>query len=141
MPTTPLQRMMFLQGQLCFFCERPLPKAEASIEHLVPSSSGGSDHPDNLVACCRTVNALFGNMSFKEKVRAILKQNGRFTCPNQPVSPQPNQASQLNGPTAKKPAAANANASQPRPPKPNQPQLPQSKKPEVVNLISDGPRG
>lgn len=74
---------MFVQGQLCFFCDRTIPQSEASLEHLVPASLGGSDHPENLVACCRTLNALFGNMSIKEKVRAILKQNGKFICPNQ----------------------------------------------------------
>jgi hypothetical protein len=89
MATTQLQRMMFLQGQLCYFCNRSIPKAEASVEHLVPTSAGGSDHPDNLVACCKTLNALFGSMNVKEKIRAILKQNGKFVCPNQPTQPQP----------------------------------------------------
>jgi hypothetical protein len=79
--------MLFLQGQFCFFCDRPIPKAEASVEHLIPSSGGGSDHPDNLVACCKTLNSLFGNMSVKEKLRAILKQNGKFVCPNHPADP------------------------------------------------------
>jgi len=109
MPTTQLQRMMFLQGQLCFFCGCPIPKAEASIDHLVPSSQGGSDHPDNLVACCKTLNTIFGSMSVKEKIRAILKQNGKFVCPNQPTQPQPNQApSQHPQPqTPAKPAQVN----------------------------------
>ncbi|MDD5201465.1 MAG: HNH endonuclease [Terrimicrobiaceae bacterium] len=87
MATTPLQRMMFVQGQHCFFCNRSLPKSEASIEHLVPASAGGFDHPDNLVACCKTLNALFGNMNVKKKIRAILKQNGKFVCPNPPTQP------------------------------------------------------
>jgi hypothetical protein len=92
MSTTPLQRMMFLQGQLCFFCNRSIPKGEASLEHLVPSSVGGREHPDNLVACCKTLNALFGSMSVKDKIRVILKQNGKFVCPYQPTQPQVNQA-------------------------------------------------
>ena len=114
MPTTPLQRMMFLQGQLCFFCNRTIPKAEASVEHLVPSSAGGSDHPDNLVACCKTLNALFGHMNVKEKIRAILKQNGKFVCPNQQTQPQPNEPSaqrKQTHPTAK-PAQSNGTDSQ-----------------------------
>ena len=87
MPTTTLQRMMFLQGQCCFFCNRIIPKDQASVEHLVPSSAGGSDHSDNLVACCKTLNTLFGNMNVKEKIRAILKQNGKLVCPNQTGTP------------------------------------------------------
>lgn len=93
MPTTPLQRMMFIQGQLCFFCNRTIPRVEASVEHLVPSSAGGSDHPDNLVACCKTLNALFGSMSVKDKMRAILKQHGQFVCPNQTIQSKPKQVS------------------------------------------------
>lgn len=89
MPTTPLQRVMFVQGQCCFFCNRTVPKDEASVEHLIPSSSSGTDHPENLVACCKTLNTIFGNMSVKDKIRAILKQNGKFVCPNQPAPPKP----------------------------------------------------
>ena len=72
MPTTPLQRMMFQQGRLCFFCDRRIPKDEASLEHLIPASADGPSHPDNLVACCKTLNTIFGNMSVKEKIRTIL---------------------------------------------------------------------
>ena len=108
MPTTQLQRMMFLQGQLCFFCNRTIPKSEASVEHLIPASQGGPDHPDNLVACCKTLNALFGSMNVKEKIRAILKQNGKFVCPNQQTQPQthqtPAQPAKTNGTDAKVPA-------------------------------------
>jgi hypothetical protein len=99
MPTTPLQRMMFLQGQLCFFCNRTIAKGEASVEHLIPSSAGGTDHPDNLVACCKTLNALFGHMTIKEKICVILKQNGKFVCPNPPAQPQPKQAPKQLPPT------------------------------------------
>ncbi len=104
---TPLQRMMFMQGNLCFFCNRTLPAGEASVEHLVPSSLGGSDHPDNLVACCKSLNALFGNITLKEKLRVILRQNGKFACPNQP-----------------KPALGNPPAKPPTPPTPQAKQAP-----------------
>jgi 5-methylcytosine-specific restriction endonuclease McrA len=87
MPTTPLKRVLFVQGGLCFFCNRTIPKAEASVEHLVPVSHGGSNNPDNLVACCKTLNGLFANMSVKEKLRVVLKQNGKFVCPNHESQP------------------------------------------------------
>ena len=95
--------MLFLQGQLCFFCNRTIPKDEASVEHLVPLSADGSDHADNLVACCKTLNALFGDLSVKEKMRAILKQNGEFVCPNQPAQAHSNQARGQNGKLIAKP--------------------------------------
>lgn len=73
---------MFVQGGLCFFCKQPLPKAEASVEHLFASSNGGSNNDENCVACCKSVNALFGSMSLKEKFQVVLNQKGQFRCPN-----------------------------------------------------------
>ena len=82
MATTPLDRLMFAQGGLCFFCKQPLPKAEASVEHLFASSNGGSNKAENCVACCKSVNALLGSMSLKEKFQVVLNQKGQFKCPN-----------------------------------------------------------
>ena len=82
MPTKPLDRLMFAQGDRCFFCNVQLPKAEASVEHLVPSSRAGSNSDDNCVACCKAMNALLGSMSLKEKIKVVLNQKGQFSCPN-----------------------------------------------------------
>jgi hypothetical protein len=73
---------MFAQGGLCFFCKQPLPKAEASVEHLFASSNGGNNKDENRVACCKSVNALLGSMSLKEKFQVVLNQQGQFKCPN-----------------------------------------------------------
>jgi hypothetical protein len=81
-PTKPLDRLMFAQGDLCFFCKLPLPKAEASVEHLLASANGGSNSDENCVACCKAVNALLGSMSLKEKFQVVLNQKGQFNCPN-----------------------------------------------------------
>jgi HNH endonuclease len=82
MPTKPLDRLMFAQGGLCFFCKNPLKKADASVEHLVASANGGRNDDDNCVVCCKTVNALLGSMSLKEKIQVVLNQKGHFKCPN-----------------------------------------------------------
>jgi hypothetical protein len=82
MPTKPLDRLMFAQGGLCFFCEQPLPKSEASVEHLVASANGGSNNDDNCVACCKALNTLLGRKSLKEKIQVVLNQKGNFKCPN-----------------------------------------------------------
>lgn len=87
MPTKPLDRLMFAQGGLCFFCAQPLPKAEASVEHLVASARGGSNGDDNCVACCKSINTLMGSMSLKEKIKVVLNQHGRFKCPNGGAKP------------------------------------------------------
>ncbi len=81
MPTKPIERLMFTQGGLCFFCRKPLPKAEASVEHLVAATHGGKDNDDNCVVCCKTLNTLFGRMSLKEKLQIVLNQRGDFKCP------------------------------------------------------------
>lgn len=81
MPTKPLDRLMFAQGGLCFFCNTQLPKAEASVEHLVPTTRAGSNSDDNCVACCKSINALLGSMSLKEKIKVVLNQKGHFKCP------------------------------------------------------------
>jgi hypothetical protein len=82
MPTKPLDRLMFVQGNLCFFCKQPLPKTEASVEHLLASANGGSNSYENCVACCKAVNTLLGSMSLKEKFQVVLNQKGQFKCPN-----------------------------------------------------------
>jgi hypothetical protein len=76
---------MFVQGSRCFFCQLPLAKEHASVEHLFASSNGGSNSDENCVACCKAVNALFGSMSLKEKFQVVLNQQGNFRCPNQHV--------------------------------------------------------
>ncbi len=86
MPTKPLDRLLFVQGGECFFCHQPLPREEASVEHLVAVTHGGKDNDENLVACCKALNTLFGRMSLKEKLAVILKQEGAFQCPARPLS-------------------------------------------------------
>jgi hypothetical protein len=81
MPTTPLQRLLFAQGENCFFCKKKLSKAEASVEHLVALTHGGKDNDENCVACCKSLNNLFGRMSLKEKIQIVLNQRGGFVCP------------------------------------------------------------
>lgn len=89
-----IDRLLFAQGGLCFFCRDPLPKTEASVEHLVASTKGGANHDENCVVCCKALNALLGSMSLKEKVQVFLNQKGQFKCPNgsrvakSPVKPQ-----------------------------------------------------
>ena len=80
---------MFVQGGLCFFCKQPLSKAEASVEHLFASANGGGNNDENCVACCKSVNALLGSMSLKEKFRVVLNQKGQFKCPNGAGSAKP----------------------------------------------------
>ncbi|MGJ0483202.1 MAG: HNH endonuclease [Methylomicrobium sp.] len=101
--TTHITRLLFAQGGQCFFCRKPLPISEASIEHLVASANGGTNEDGNYVACCKTLNHLLGSKSIKEKLHIVLNQRGNFQCPshfvqrptipinNNPVTPITNQ--------------------------------------------------
>lgn len=77
-----LERLLFLQGNRCFFCEEPIPPGQASVEHLVASANGGLNEDNNCVVCCKAVNAALGSLSVKAKLRAVLNQRGPFKCPN-----------------------------------------------------------
>lgn len=76
-----LERILFLQGNRCFFCAQPIPDGEASVEHLVAVSNGGQNDGDNCVVCCKSVNAALSNLSIKSKLRTILDHRGAFSCP------------------------------------------------------------
>ena len=81
MPTKPIERLLFAQGGQCFFCDKSLPRGEASVEHIVAVTHGGKDNDENCVACCKALNNLFGRMSLKEKLQILLRQKGNFICP------------------------------------------------------------
>jgi len=87
MATKPIERLMFAQGGNCFFCEKPLPRDQASVEHLVAQAHGGKDNDENCVATCKSLNSLFGRMSLKEKMKIVIHQRGEFQCPNRASSP------------------------------------------------------
>jgi hypothetical protein len=82
MATTPLDRLIFAQGGLCFFCREALPRSEASVEHLVATANGGGNADENCVVCCKSLNRLLGSLPLKEKIRVVLNQRGSFKCPN-----------------------------------------------------------
>lgn len=87
-----IERLLFAQGNRCFFCNDPLPVNDATVEHLVAQSNGGLSDDENCVACCTAINVALGNKSFKEKLRMILQHRPEFVCPrpkNEPVETLP----------------------------------------------------
>ena len=77
-----LERLLFLQGNRCFFCRETIPNGEASVEHLAATSNGGTKDDDNCVVCCKTINAALGNLSVKAKLQVVVNHQGVFTCPH-----------------------------------------------------------
>lgn len=75
-----LEKLLFLQGNRCFFCRQAIPEGEASVEHLVAKANGGAKDDENCIVCCKSVNAALGSLSIKAKLQAILNHKGEFTC-------------------------------------------------------------
>lgn len=94
-----LQRLLIQQGQNCFFCDGPIPPGEATVEHLDALANGGDKTDQNCVACCRAINTALGNLSVKDKLRAVLAQPKPFPCPHESSKdsmPQAEGASQVD---------------------------------------------
>jgi hypothetical protein len=84
-----LQRLLIQQGHKCFFCGEQIPPGEASVEHLDALSNGGEKTDQNCVACCKAINAALGNLSIKDKIRAILSQPNPLPCPRHALPEDP----------------------------------------------------
>jgi len=84
-----LQRLLIQQGHKCFFCGKPIPLGEACVEHLDALSNGGEKTDQNCVACCRAINTALGNLSVKDKFRAILSHPNPLPCPHEPPTAVP----------------------------------------------------
>ena len=75
-----LQRLLFRQKGLCFFCQKDLSIHRADIEHLLAASNTGPDRDENLVAVCKGANRLMANLPLKEKINIFRE---KFTCPEE----------------------------------------------------------
>ena len=78
---------------------------KASVEHLVASTLGGGDNDENCVACCKTLNRLFGRKSLKVTMQLLLKQRGDFQSPGGVVQ---NVATPTKAPVTTAPAKRKA---------------------------------
>lgn len=52
---------------VCYYCVRTTPDTQASLEHIIPLSYGGTFHPDNLTLACKTCNSARNNIVQKIK--------------------------------------------------------------------------
>lgn len=77
-----IDRLIFLQGNACFFCGKGIPKGEASIEHLVAKANGGENSDGNCAVVCKSANEALGHLTIKAKIQVVLNQRGDFVCPS-----------------------------------------------------------
>ncbi len=66
-----LSSLLFNQGGKCFYCDAVLDIEEATIDHVIPKSKGGSDDLGNLVVCCKYANQAFRDYLPKHKMTVI----------------------------------------------------------------------
>jgi len=65
-------------GDLCFFCQERVNDEDASVEHLVAQTHGGTKHISNLFLAHKKCNSKAGNLSAPEKIKihvsAVIKR-------------------------------------------------------------------
>ena len=60
-PPLTNQALFVRDGNTCLYCGNPFADGELTRDHVVPTSRGGRDTWDNVVASCRRCNHLKGN--------------------------------------------------------------------------------
>ena len=63
-----------LQEGICNGCRVAFPFRNFTVDHIIPRSRGGTDHPDNLQLLCAACNSLKGNRTQPELVVELRKQ-------------------------------------------------------------------
>ena len=81
MASNRLKKVLFIQGGKCFYCKKELSIEDATLDHIVAQSLGGSNSIDNIGACCKEINQLFANATVKTKIETVLAWNGNVPCP------------------------------------------------------------
>lgn len=57
---------------ICRYCGERVSIENATFDHLVPISKGGSDAPENLATCCLICNAIKSGKTYEEAAPAML---------------------------------------------------------------------
>jgi hypothetical protein len=88
-----LNALLFNQGGKCFYCDAVLDIQEATVDHVIPQSKGGTNDLDNLVVCCKYANHAFGDYSPKQKL-AVIKQLSSIFSVCQKIFPREEQVTE-----------------------------------------------
>lgn len=68
-----LRQQLFERDRwLCHYCGEQVQVHNATLDHLVPVSKGGSGIPENLATCCLLCNSIKSGKTYEEAAPAIL---------------------------------------------------------------------
>lgn len=71
------KRQFLAQGGTCYYCDEPLNGTHNNIDHVVPKSKRGSNHPDNLVLTCWRCNKDKNNKLLTAKSKEELRAKNK----------------------------------------------------------------
>ena len=66
---TPYYQNLLNRG-ICHYCGKKFPRAELTLDHIVPVARGGRSTRGNLVVCCRKCNQSKGMLTPAEQLLA-----------------------------------------------------------------------
>jgi 5-methylcytosine-specific restriction endonuclease McrA len=72
-------------GFLCFYCGKELVGRNATRDHFIPLSKGGSDSISNIVPACRRCNCKKGTLTGQEFLAQILQREQGFSPDHMPA--------------------------------------------------------
>lgn len=68
-PGVTTRTILERDGNLCFYCFKPMPPEDMSREHLLSQVHGGSNHLSNQVLAHRLCNSQASHLSIMEKIK------------------------------------------------------------------------
>ena len=74
-------QLYLLQGSRCFYCDNAIAVDDRSLEHVIPSCSGGLADTGNAVVVCEAANQLLGSATPKQKIIMLKAGGGKIECP------------------------------------------------------------
>lgn len=74
-------QLYLLQGSRCFYCDNAIAVDDRSLEHVIPSCSGGLADTENAVVVCEAANQLLGSATPKQKIIMLKAGGGKIECP------------------------------------------------------------
>lgn len=84
-----LDQALLIHGWVCCICGLPIELGTESLQHVVPRSKGGTNHPDNLRPAHRICNSKLGAKELSGPTAMIHDGMAFFLSRDPPSTPRP----------------------------------------------------